>query len=100
MCSQIVFQKTVVAVLDRLINPHWPFLPEANEDDHDADKIERAWSTYPDDPRKYHFYYHILDADEQGRLPKNSSGMNASFDLHSWSCLHYIAEGKNKASKD
>ena len=91
----------MVAVLDRLINPHWPFLPEkktryANEQEEEG--VERAWSSVPDDPRKYHFYYHILDADEQGRMAKIGKVKNDDFDSQSWSCLHHIAESKNKAS--
>ena len=93
----------MVAVLDRLINPHWPFLPEKKikySNEREQQGIERAWSSLPDDPRKYHFYYHVLDADEHGRLPKNGNEINAQFSAQSWSCLRHIAQSKNKARND
>ena len=92
-------QKTVLAVLDRLINPHCPFLPEKKgeyDNEEEQQGIEGAWSSLPDDPRKYHFYYHILEADEHGRLPKNGDKVNPRFNSQSWSCLRHIAQSKNK----
>ncbi|CAH3169648.1 unnamed protein product [Pocillopora meandrina] len=84
-------KKTVVALLDQMVIPHWPYLPQ-RKDTYDTDEeeqgIEEAWSTITDDPLSYHFYYHILDGDEGGRPPK-------IIDLRDKSCLHLIAKTKN-----
>ena len=98
-------QKTVVAVLDQMVNPYWPHLPKRRdnyETNEEEDGIEGAWRTIPDDPLDYHFYYHILDGDTAGRPPKllSSEGdkweYNELFDRKSKSCLHLIAKSKNK----
>ena len=85
-----------MAVLDRLVNPHWPYL----ELGFTSDRIERAWSSVPDDPLNYDFYYHVLDADEQGRRPKiNELTVNGIFDPKSVSCLRHIAESEDKVRR-
>ena len=98
-------QKTVVAVLDQMVNPYWPHLPKRRdnyETNEEEDGIEGAWRTIPDDPLDYHFYYHILDGDTAGRPPKllSSEGdkweYNELFDRKSKSCLHLIAKSNNK----
>lgn len=98
-------KKTVVAVLDQMVNPYWPHLPKRRdnyETNEEEDGIEGAWRTIPDDPLDYHFYYHILDGDTAGRPPKllSSEGdkweYNELFDRKSKSCLHLIAKSKNK----
>ena len=66
-------QKTIVALLDRMVIPHWPHLPQRKDiydTDEEEEGIEGAWSTITDDPLSYHFYYHILDGDKGGRPPK------------------------------
>ena len=88
----------MVAVLDRLVNPHWPYLPEKSRELGDnSDRIERAWSSVPDDPMNYDFFYHILDADEEGRQPKiDEQTLNELFNKKSMSCLRRIAESDDK----
>ena len=98
------FQKTVVALLDQMVIPHWPYLPQ-RKDTYDTDEeeegIEGAWSTITDDPLSYHFYYHILDGDEGGRPPKIIESVedkqidNKYFSLKDKSCLHLIAKSKH-----
>ena len=98
-------QKTVVAVLDQMVNPHWPHLPKRKDkyDTHEEEEgLEGAWRTIPDDPLDYHFYYHILDGDQEGCPPKMLSSEgdkqidNEHFDRKGKSCLHLIAKTKNK----
>ena len=104
-------KKTVLAVLDKLINPHWPYLPQSKEDDENQSEIERALSSVPDDPMNYDFFYHILEADDNGRQPKievatevDEHGAaiktqmvpNGKFNHKSMSCLRCIAESGNK----
>ena len=92
-----VHKKTIVAVLDRLVNPHWPYLPEKmRELDENSERIERAWSSVPDDPINYDFLYHLLDADEQGRQPKINEQINESFNQKSMSCLRRISQSDDK----
>ena len=101
----------MLAVLDKLINPHWPYLPQSKEDDENQDEIERALSSVPDDPMNYDFFYHILEADDNGRQPKievatevDDQGTpiktqivsNQKFNQKSLSCLRRIAESGNK----
>ena len=94
-----------MAVLDQMVNPHWPHLPKRKDEydnDDEEEGIEGAWTTIPDDPLDYHFYYHILDGDEGGRPPKivSSEGHkqtdNEYFNLRDKSCLHLIAKSNNK----
>lgn len=62
-----------------------------------SDRIERAWSSVPDDPKNYAFFYHLLDADEHGCRPKiNENTMNNIFNQKSLSCLRHIAESADK----
>ena len=94
-----------MAVLDQMVNPHWPHLPKRKDEydnDDEEEGIEGAWTTIPDDPLDYHFYYHILDGDEGGRPPKivSSEGHkqtdNEYFNRRDKSCLHLIAKSNNK----
>lgn len=66
-------RRTVVAVLDQMMNPHWPYLPQRQENyetEEEREAIEGVWNTISDDPLNYHFSYHVLDGDEGGRPPK------------------------------
>ena len=97
-----VLKKTVLAVLDSLVNPHWPYMPDKLQDfqlGEISDCIERAWSSVPEDPKNYYFRYHLLDADEQGRQPKiEQQTVNKAFDEKSISCLRHIAECGDKVN--
>ena len=94
-------QKTVVAVLDQLVNPHWPYLPEKiKETGEKSDRIERAWSSVPDDPLNYDFFYHVLEADDLGQEPKDDEGnLIEEFNPKSMSPLRCIAESDDKVPK-
>ena len=96
-----------MAVLDQMVNPHWPHLPnrkDSYKNEEEKEAIEGAWSTVTDDPLNYHFYYHILDGDEGGRPPKlmASGGRkqtdNKYFNGRDKSCLHMIAKSNNKVT--
>ena len=91
-------KKTVIAVLDHLVNPHWPYLPEETLKLRDmSDRVERAWSSILDDPSHYDFLYHVLEADNQGRQPKiDEHTVNEMFNSDSVSCLREIAESEDK----
>jgi len=98
-------KKSVVAILDQMVNPHWPHLPKLkdNYDNQEEEEgIEGAWSTIPDDPFSYYFYYHIVDGDEAGQPPKvnasegNKLTDNEYFNQGDKSCLHLIAKSNNK----
>lgn len=95
-------KKTVLAVLDRLVSPHWPYLPGKFQQfqlGEIGDRVENAWSSVPDDPKNYDFFYNLLDADEQGRQPNVIVQRgNQVFNSKSMSCLRYIAESKDKVS--
>ncbi|PFX12860.1 hypothetical protein AWC38_SpisGene23112 [Stylophora pistillata] len=101
-------KKTTLALLDQMVNPHWPHLPKRKDSyksKHEKEGIEGAWRTITDDPIDYHFYYHILDGDEGGRPPRlnTTPGSEKQTDNNhfSWrdrSCLHVIAKSKNKMS--
>ena len=88
-----------MAVLDQMVNPHWPYLPQRKESydtDEEEEGIEGAWNTITDDPLDYHFYYHILDGDEGGRPPKlDKQTDNKYFNSRDKSCLHIIAKSNN-----
>lgn len=94
----LLFKKTVLAVLDRLVNPHWPYLPKKSREVGETnDRIERAWSSVPDDPLNYEFFYHVLEADDQGKRPKiDEHTVNEMFNPKSVSCLWRIAESGDK----
>lgn len=93
-------KKTVLAVLDHLVKPHWPYLPQKLQDFHlgeMSDRFERVCNSVPDDPLNYYFWYHVLEADELGRQPKiGEHFMNEMFNLKSESCLRRIAENGDK----
>ena len=101
------FQKTVVAVLDQMVKPHWPYLPkckESYESEEEKKAIEGAWSTITENPLNYHFLYHILDGDEGGRPPKIITSVggketdNEYFNQRDKSCLHMIAKTYKKVT--
>ena len=103
MCMRLQ-QKTILAVLDQMINPHWPHLPkrkDSYENEKEKEVVEGAWRTITDDPLDYHFYYHILDGDEGGRPPKvmmpggHGQTENKYFNWRDKSCLHVIAKSRN-----
>lgn len=95
-----------MAVLDQMINPHWPFLPKRKEkyaSEEEERGIEGAWRTITENPLEYYFYYHILDGDEGGRPPMivtseghNKQTNNENFNCRDKSCLHAIAKSDNK----
>ncbi|XP_066015275.1 uncharacterized protein [Pocillopora verrucosa] len=97
-------RKSVIAVLDQMINPHWPHLPkrkDSYENEKEKEVVEGAWCTITDDPLDYHFYYHILDGDEGGRPPKVMlpggyvQTENKYFSWRDKSCLHVLAKSRN-----
>lgn len=106
VCGTYLFvQKTTLALLDQMVNPHWPHLPKRKEsykNEHEKEGIEGAWRTITDDPMDYHFYYHILDSDEGGCPPRltmpgrEKQIDNKNFSWRDRSCLHLIAKNKNK----
>ena len=74
------FKKTVLAVLDRLVSPHWPYMPEKFEELHlgqASGRFKRASSSVPDDPLNYYFWYHLLEADEHGIQPCSSTTLTS-----------------------
>ena len=94
-----------MAILDQMVNPHWPHLPkrkESYENEEEKEGIEGAWNTITDDPLEYHFFYHILDGDEEGRPPMIVASVwkekitNKYFNRRDKSCLHMIAKSYNK----
>ncbi|XP_028417809.1 uncharacterized protein LOC114542467 [Dendronephthya gigantea] len=91
-------KKTVVAVLNKLINPYWPYQPDRALVDEDNVEIQRALDSVPDDPMNYDFHYHILETDENGRTPKyeDSEDVDPLFNHRSMSCLERIADSENK----
>ena len=107
-CSDLCYsQRTVVAVVDQMMNPHWPYLPQRQENyetEEEREAIEGVWNTISDDPLNYHFSYHILDGDKGGRPPKimASDGHqqieNKYFNWKDKSCLHAIVKSNNKVS--
>ena len=48
-CSDLYYsQRTVVAVLDQMMNPHWPYLPQRQENyetEEEREAIEGVWNT-------------------------------------------------------
>ena len=48
-------KKTVLAILDSCVNPHWPYLQNRDKDEEDVP--QEAWDGYPEMPLQYHFYY-------------------------------------------
>jgi hypothetical protein len=104
-----------------LINPRWPYLPDRPDEDESNEDIQKALDNVPDDPMNYDFFFHILEADENGREPKikvvkesqneeakdkqpGSSSEptdteeipNPKFNRKSVSCLRRIADSENK----
>ena len=87
-------------MLDRLIKPHWPYMPETCKELHlgeISDRVERELSSVADEPLNYYFWYHLLDADEKGKQPKiGLRTVNKWFNLKSVSSLRHIAESGDK----
>ncbi|PFX15098.1 52 kDa repressor of the inhibitor of the protein kinase [Stylophora pistillata] len=102
--SIVSTSKTVVAVLDQMLNPYWSYLPKRQENyetEEEREAIEGVWNTISDAPLNCHFYYHILDGDEGGPPPKilASDGHQQIENYFNWrdkSCLHAIAMSNNK----
>ena len=99
-CSDLCYsQRTVVAVLDQMMNPHWRYLRLKKR----GRQLRESGIQF-DDPLNYHFSYHILDGDEGGRPPKimASDGHqqieNKYFNWKDKSCLHAIVKSNNKVS--
>ncbi|PFX15198.1 hypothetical protein AWC38_SpisGene20587 [Stylophora pistillata] len=97
-------KKTVVAVLDQMVIPHWPHLPkrkERYESEEEKEAIEGVWSTMTENPLNYQFCYHVLDADEGGRPPNinlSAGEQQADNEYFNWrdkSCLHVIGKSYN-----
>ena len=83
-----------MAILDSLINSDWPYIPVKNKDE--ADK---EWHSVPDIPIRYHFYYRILDGDDEGRAPKipDTNGLrDENFQYRSTSCLQELCQSTHK----
>ncbi|XP_022799937.1 transient receptor potential cation channel subfamily A member 1-like [Stylophora pistillata] len=98
-------KKTVVAVLDQMVNPHWPYLPKRKDtyvSQEEKKGIEGVWKTIPEDPLNYYFHYAILDGDGGGRPPKvtlsegHTVSDNKCFNQRDKSCLNMIAKSNNK----
>lgn len=98
-------QKTVVAILDCMISPNWPQLPERKENytsHQEEEDIEHTWTSVPDDPMDYNFYFQVLDGDDRGRMPKGVDSVrkevqfNPHFNWSAKSCLYSIAHSQNK----
>ncbi|XP_028403084.1 transient receptor potential cation channel subfamily V member 5-like [Dendronephthya gigantea] len=83
-------KKTVTAVLNKLIDPVWPYLPnrEDREESGNRNDITKALESVPNDPLDYDFYYHILETDDNGNVPDDDS----NFNKESVSCLRHIAD--------
>ena len=78
------------------MNPDWPFIP-VNKADKEAEESE--WSDIPNVPIRYHFYYRMLDGDDNGRQAKKNNIVNEDFNHRSKSCLQLIAESSSKEVK-
>ncbi|XP_065647760.1 uncharacterized protein LOC101236412 isoform X4 [Hydra vulgaris] len=84
--ESISMKLTVLAILEKLMNPYWPFQP-INQ----ADK-EIEWYDMPKAPLSHHFYFQLLDGDDKGNAPENN---NKRFNYRSKSCLHLIAHSSS-----
>ena len=94
-----------MAVLDQMMNPHWPYLPKRKErytTQEEMDGIEGVWNTISEDPLNFYFYFLILDGDECGQPPKvtlsgeHEESNNKHFNWGNKSCLSRIAKSSNK----
>ncbi|XP_022810433.1 uncharacterized protein LOC111347452 [Stylophora pistillata] len=95
-------KKTVVAILDQMVNPYSSHLPKCKDtydNEEEKEATEGVWRTITDDPLNYHFYYHILDSDEGGCPPnllyQGKHMDNKFFNWRDQSCLHVIATSTN-----
>jgi len=93
-------KKSTLAILNHMVNPRWPYLPQKKEkysSKEEEETIEGTWATVPEDPLDYDFFYHVLDADDAGRPPKikdretNELVPNPFFNKNAPSCLNIIA---------
>lgn len=76
------------------MNPDWPFIPVNTEED---ESEEAAAASIPNMPIRYHFYYRLLDGDDEGRPAKEENGdINSEFKYLSTSCLQLIANSCSK----
>ncbi|XP_015761533.1 PREDICTED: transient receptor potential cation channel subfamily V member 5-like [Acropora digitifera] len=71
-------------------------MPEEFEELHLGQTSGRASSSVPDDPLNYYFWYHLLEADENGIQPMIDEHKNKMFNAKSTSCLQHIAESRDK----
>ena len=94
-----------MALLDQMVNPHWPYLPKRKDSyvsQEEKEGTEGVWKTIPEDPLNYHFCYAILDGDAGGRPPKvvftggHTESDNKYFNWRDKSCLNIIAKSNNK----
>ena len=72
------------------MNPDWPFMPIPEEEkEEDSEGI-----VLPNIPFRYHFYYRLLDGDDEGQPAKKADGSkNPEFNLNKTkSCLQLLAE--------
>ena len=69
-------------MLDCLINPDWPYIPVEDEE-----VKESQWRKIPDLPIRYHFFYQLLDGDDEGRSPDNPD-----FNHKSSTCLRALCK--------
>jgi len=60
-------KKSVIAILDCLMKPDWPFIDEEKKED----EQDGGWSKIADVPIRYHIYYRMLDGDPEGRTPSD-----------------------------
>ena len=61
-------QKTILAVLDSCVNPDFPFIVQ---DPEQKTQEKEAWSKMGSTlPLRYHFYFQLLDGDDQGKPAK------------------------------
>eukprot|EP00794_Sanderia_malayensis_P020476 gene20476-22492_t len=79
-------KKTVVAVLDSLVSPDWPYIPVEMPGEEESE-----WSTVPDVPIRYHFFYRILDGDDEGR-----PAYHKNFNYRSDSCFKLLLQSPHK----
>ena len=63
-----LMQKTILAVLDSCVNPDFPFIVQ---DPEQKKEEKEAWSKMGSTlPVRYHFYFQLLDGDDQGKPAK------------------------------
>jgi len=78
--------KFVISILECCINIDWPFTPVE-----EGQKVEEAWSRIADTPTLYHFYYRLLDGDNNSEPAKIEGKVNPEFKHKQLSCLQLLA---------